>query len=233
MAQAPGQIETPSGLKLDVVSRESAHRWLGCMLSAGGPRARELDIDHHLQAAAKAFYANRGALCEKRASITQRLKLFHAVVTSVACFAAEHRPIYADDLKALDVEFRRLVRQMVGPPPNTDWSAPWHEVLHGWNDRVHYFAERANIPTWSTQCIKQYWSFAGYVHGLPGSRWLKRTLNWQPAGERHSGMQAYTWTQKLEAYSRKVNTPLACWSAKFFEEHAEDFLAFCQCRFPA
>ena len=63
----------------------------------------------------------------------ERLKLFDAIITSVACFAPEHRPIYADDLRKLDIEFRRLLRQVVGPPPDTDWTALWHETLHEWN----------------------------------------------------------------------------------------------------
>ena len=73
MAQPPSTITTPGGLELTVIARESAHRWLGCMLSAGGPETRHLDINFHLQAAAKAFHANKMALCDKHASMIQRL----------------------------------------------------------------------------------------------------------------------------------------------------------------
>ena len=147
MAQAPVSLTTPSGLQLSVIPREQAHRWLGCLLSAGGPDTRSLDISFHLQAAAKAFHANRSVLCEKRTSISQRLRLFQAVVTSVACFAAEHRPLYTEDLRHFDIEFRRLVRQIVGPPPDTDWTAPWHEILHRWNQRVQVFVIKSGIRT--------------------------------------------------------------------------------------
>ena len=38
MAQAPAAIHTPEGLTIDVINRESAHKWLGCMLSTGGQK---------------------------------------------------------------------------------------------------------------------------------------------------------------------------------------------------
>ena len=79
------------------------------MLSTGGADSRTLDLSYHMQCAAKAFYANRRFLCDKRASVTQRLKLFNSVVTAVACVAAEHRPINVEDLKAMDIQFRRLL----------------------------------------------------------------------------------------------------------------------------
>ena len=94
-AQAPSTIQTPDGLTINVINRDSAHKWLGCMLSTGGADSRTLDLNYHMQCAAKAFYANRRILCDKRASVTQRLKLFNSVVTTVACFAAEHRSIYS------------------------------------------------------------------------------------------------------------------------------------------
>ena len=131
MAQAPAAIHTPEGLTIDVINRESAHKWLGCMLSTGGAETRTLDLNYHMQGAAKAFYANRRILCDKRASIAQRLQLFNSVVMTVAFFAAEHRPMYVEDLRAMDIEFRRLVRQIVGPPPQVSWAACWGSPARG------------------------------------------------------------------------------------------------------
>ena len=57
-------------------------------------------------------------------------------VTPVACFGSGHRKIYKQDLRKLDVKFRKLVRAIVGPPGGLDWSAPWHHIFHEWNARV-------------------------------------------------------------------------------------------------
>ena len=90
-----------------------------------------------------------------------------------------------------DVEFRRLLRQVVGPLPNTDWTASWHEILHAWNERVDKFTLEAGIRTWSTQCINQYWSFTEYVRFLPAGRFVRRVINWKPDGTMRPGMQGY------------------------------------------
>ena len=59
-----------------------------------------------------------------------RLKYFDKVVTTAACFAAGHRALYKNDLVNMDVSYRKLCRQIVGPPPGTNWSLEWHEILH-------------------------------------------------------------------------------------------------------
>ena len=54
----------------------------------------------------------------------QTLKnIFNAVVSSVACFGSGHRAIYNSQLATLDVQFRKLCRSIVGPPPEVDWNA--------------------------------------------------------------------------------------------------------------
>ena len=55
-------------------------------------------------------------------SIKDRLALFDSTVSSVACFGAEHRVLYVEDMHAFDVEFRRQLRRIVGPPSDVDWS---------------------------------------------------------------------------------------------------------------
>ena len=67
------------------------------------------------KAASRAFYANKLILSHKSVSIAQRLAYFDAMVTPVACFASGHRKIYKQDLRKLDVKFRKLVRTIVGP----------------------------------------------------------------------------------------------------------------------
>ena len=45
---------------------------------------------------------------------------FEKVISPVACFGASHRAIHKDDLAKLDVEYRRLMRMVVGPPADTN-----------------------------------------------------------------------------------------------------------------
>ena len=184
-AQAPHQLVTPQGLVVDVVSRDQAHRWLGCMLSTQQSHTR--DVEFHIQAACRAFYANIRILCDKTVSLQHRLRYFDAVVSPVACYAAGHRTIFKEDLHKLDVTFRRLLRSVVGPPGSMDWSRPWHEILHVWNGRVHEQTRLCDVETWSKKCLNAHWKFASYVALLPDDRWVVRALHWVPAATSRRG----------------------------------------------
>ena len=115
-AQPPKTISTPGGLSVAVVDRDGCHKWLGCILSGNNRGSHRLDLEYHLQAASKAFFANRNIFCNKTVSLVKRLQFFDKIVTPVACFAAGHRKIYKTDLETMDVHFRRLLRSVVGPP---------------------------------------------------------------------------------------------------------------------
>ena len=72
-------------------------------------------------------------------------------------------------------------------PFHVDWTLPWHEILHHWNEQVNFFTARHGLKTWSAVCLGQYWKFANYVSNLPGERWVvrefvfrKRSTSWPP-----------------------------------------------------
>ena len=67
------------------------------------------------------------------------------MVSFVACFGSGHRAIYNSQLATLDVQFRKLCRSIVGPPPEVDWNAAWNEVLPLWNERVKIFIANAHV----------------------------------------------------------------------------------------
>ena len=190
-AQPPSQLQTPNGLTISVPDGESSHKWLGCMLTTSTVQTTTCDVECRLQAAAKAFNANRWILCDPKVSIAQKIEYFDRVVSPIACFAAGHRTVYRNDLHKMDVAYRRLLRSVVGPPRNMDWTLPWHEVLHIWNDRVRVFTWQAASITWSELCLRHHWNVAQYFATLPGHRWIKRILAWQPAGHKRVGRPKY------------------------------------------
>ena len=137
----------------------------------------------------------------KGVSIVHRLRYFDKVVSPVACFGASHRTIHEDDLAKLDVEYRRLMRMVVGPPADTNSASPWHDILHGWNSRVQILSDHAGLQPWSVTCIEAVWKFASYVAILPPERWTRRILAWNMKGPRKRGRPAYTWETALQKYS--------------------------------
>ena len=127
-AQAPAQSLTPAGSIVDILPPAASHKWLGCLLSSKSSRASSADVDFHLQAASRAFLANKQILLDGNVCLKQRLEFFDAVVTPVACFAAGHGAIFHADIRQFDVEFRKLLRRIVGPPADIQWDMPWHII---------------------------------------------------------------------------------------------------------
>ena len=188
-------------------------------------------MKHHLQQASKAFFANRWILTDHQISIATRLKYFDKVVGTVACFAAGHRALYKNDLLNMDVSYRKLCRQIVGPPPGTNWNLDWHEILLFWNERVAHFAALASVKSWSQSVCIHYWKFARYVACLPSHRWVKRVLAWIPPESRNAGRPADTWEHKLVTYCRYKNFGNwmdAAEDQHWWESHLDDFINFCR-----
>ena len=194
-------MHTHNGSKLRVLQQQEAHKWLGCMINAAASRNTRLDLQHHFQAASTAFHANKWILCDKGVSVLHRFHYFEKVISPVACFGASHRAIHKDVLAKLDVEYRRLMRMIVGPPADTNWTSPWHEILDGWNNKVQVLSDYAELKLWSVTCVETVWKFASYVATLPSERWTRRILEWNIRGPRKRGRPAYTWETVLQRYS--------------------------------
>ena len=120
------------------------------------------------QAASRAFHAHRSILSNHPDFFKDRHTFFHAVVTPVACFAAGHRKIFKQQLAALDVAHRKLLRRVVGPPAGMDWS-----LLHGSNGGVLCFFPRRLLACgsgWAGSKPQHLISFGRVGECLEGKR---------------------------------------------------------------
>ena len=140
-AENPSHLWTHTSIKLQVENGSGGHTWLGCIRGVGEAGRTSLDINHHIQAASKAFFANKTTLCDRSVPVKGQLKYGDAVVSPVAVFGSAHRTIHQKDLHQFDVACRKFLRAVVWPPSNLDWSRPWHEILHEWNGTVHEAVE--------------------------------------------------------------------------------------------
>ena len=149
----------------------------------GNPSA---DLQHHLQAAPRVFHANRSILANHQVCVKDRLTFFHAVVTAVACFTAGHRKIFKQELAALDVAHRKLLRRVVGDM----WEAhiffmyrqlfspvPFMGHLRAY--RFHSFTlgaspRRRHQKHGRKFVYDTHWNLAQYFATRPRHRWVKR-----------------------------------------------------------
>ena len=75
-ARPPSHLWTHTGIKLQVKNGPGGHKWLGCILGVGKAGRTNLDVAHHLEAASKAFFANKTILCERTVPVKDRLRYF-------------------------------------------------------------------------------------------------------------------------------------------------------------
>ena len=54
----------------------------------------------------------------------QTVQYFDRVISPIARVAAGHRTVYWNDLHNINVAYRRLLRSVVGPARNMDWTLP-------------------------------------------------------------------------------------------------------------
>ena len=168
-AQPPSHLWTQTGIKLQVKNGSGGHKWLGCILGVGKAGRTTLDLTHHLQAASRAFFANRNILCDQNVPVTDRLRYFDAVVSPVALIGCGHRTVHQKDLHQLDRACRKFLRAVVGPPSNIDWSRLWHEILHDWNGKVQSVTLERGMKLWSHRSLAFYWKLAIQCHMIDGS----------------------------------------------------------------
>ena len=63
-SQHPAELVSPGGIVVEILERDRAHKWLGCMISSHTDGSHGLDLEHHLQAAmvnGQCLYATRRA----------------------------------------------------------------------------------------------------------------------------------------------------------------------------
>ena len=88
---------------------------------------------------------------------------------------------------------------------------------------------QAASKSWSELCLRRHWNVAQYFATLPGHRWIKRILAWQPAGHKRVGRPKYCWDTMLTKFCRLKG--LASWEeiatdADFWNSLLPEFLAF-------
>ena len=199
-AQPPSHLWTRTGIKLQVKNGSGGHKWLGCILGVGKAGRTTLDINHPLQAASKAFFANKTILCDRTVPVKARLRYFDAVVSPVAVFGSGHRTIHQKDLHHLDVACRKFLRAVVGPPSNLDLSRPWHEILHEWNGKVQSVALEHGMKLWNHRSLTHCWKLAMHFASIPHDRWIQRILKWTPGGRYAAGCPRHNWVTKISRY---------------------------------
>ena len=101
----------------------------------------------------------------------------------------------------------------------------WYPLLR-W---VGSLALQAASKSWSELCLRHHWNVAQYFATLPGHRWIKRILAWQPAGHKRVGRPKYCWDTMLTNFCRLkglVSWKVIATDAEFWNLLLPEFFAF-------
>ena len=222
-AQPPSHLWTQTGMKLQVKNGSGGHKWLGCILGVGKAGRTTLDLTYHLQAASKAFFANRNILCDQNVPVKDRLRYFDAVVSPCGAFwlwTPYCPPERKKDLHQLDVACRKFLR-----------AVPWHEILHDWNGKVQSVTLEHGMKLWSHRSLASYWKLAIHFASVPHDRWIQRILKWMPDGRHTAGCPRHNWATKLSAFVRILQMDewqILAQHTALWLHLTEDFIHFCR-----
>ena len=120
---------------VEVVTNESVHKYLGRHISGDLKRRHVAELNHRISLAWGSFHKHRRVLTNKNVSISLRLKLFDAVVSSTFLFALHTLPLTGSQLQKLDTVQRRMFRSMVGWVRIDDES--WRDTMSRMKTRVN------------------------------------------------------------------------------------------------
>ena len=110
-------------------------------------------------------------------SVNRRLRLFYSTVGSVVLYGCESWTPRAEELRALEVTRRAMLRRIVGTRrfPEEEWL--------NWIQRVTRkavaMAVSQNVRNWQWAHFKSKWLWAGHVARRPTTIWVWRVTTWR------------------------------------------------------
>lgn len=94
---------------------------------------------------------------------------------------------------------RRLLRSVVAPPRDMDWTLPRQQFLHQRKGRVQKFGGQSQYQPWTEMCWRHRWNLAHYFALLPVFRWLQRP--WNPCGRTRVGARTISGTAWFKIFT--------------------------------
>ena len=103
-------VTLQSGIRIDILTRDEAHRWLGRQLCFGRGKTYQLETSSRSIAAIRAFNAKRSILCNQQIPLSARLRYFDALISQVFLFGSSCRAWAERELVQATVLCRKLLR---------------------------------------------------------------------------------------------------------------------------
>lgn len=141
----------------NVLDRDAGRKWVD-IVCKNFPKAMQRCAVPFATSRRMFFGPGHWVFRDKFVSVRARSQFFQVILTSIF-----DKILHQQDLHAMNVEFRKLLRFRAGPLGNFFSDQPWHDVFHLGSD-------------WATICLRHHWPFGGYAPLFPENRWVTGAL---------------------------------------------------------
>ena len=112
-------------------------------------------------------------------SVKRRLRLFDTTVGSVVLYGCESWTPRVEELRALEVTRRAMLRRIVGIRRFADEG--WIDWIKRVTRKTFAIAASQNVRQWQHAHFKSKWLWAGHVARRPSMTWVWRVTTWRDA----------------------------------------------------
>ena len=185
-------------MKIEILARTGEIKYLGRQITFTD--AQRAELNNRLRGAWAKFMEHKDELTRKVYALSDRLRLFDAVITPAVLYGSETWTLTKEMERALRTTQRRMLRAILGQgrrriqrpterenvdetadseegggddPPEEDSRdevEPWVEWIQRVTHSVENNLKRLNIRTWVEQARKRKWRFAAELYSGLGER---------------------------------------------------------------
>jgi hypothetical protein len=185
-------------MRIEILPRTSEVKYLGRQITF--ENAQRAELKNRLRGAWAKFMEHKDELTKRKYALSDRLRLFDAVVTPAVLYGAETWTLTKEMERALRTTRRRMLRAILGQgrrrmertTGNTsaqengdseedgdhetpeeddgDLLEPWVEWIRRVTHNVENNLKRLNIKTWMEQARKRKWRFAAELYSGRGEQ---------------------------------------------------------------
>jgi hypothetical protein len=193
-------------MKIEILARTGTLKYLGRQITFND--AQRAELSNRIRGAWAKFMEHKDELTKKTYALSDRLRLFDAVVSPAVLYGSETWTLTKEMERALRTTQRRMLRAILGqsrrriqeqterttPAESEEEGAddvpeedsrdelePWVEWIKRVTHNVENNLKRLKIRTWVEQARKRKWKFAAELYSGSGERkWTHLALEWNP-----------------------------------------------------
>ena len=139
----------------------------------------EVELNHRIAAGWAAFHIHKGELCNRSYRVTDRIKLFNAVVTPVILYGAAAWAMTALMEKHLYTVWRRMLRYVFCIHRRSEQL--WIDFLKRGAQQVEDLASELCVESWVHTYRRAKWRFARRLATATDNRWSHHILHCVPS----------------------------------------------------